>query len=200
MRINFSLVWKNSHLAPTLWERDFSSSRRRRRFLHPSSSSASLAHLFFLYRRLSAHASSTRSPPPWTTPHHLFTHSTDLHSLQLLLQNHLTVLYSFLTVCVWDQEELEEVRCQIHQLCDEQVKSEQSSSNTGEQSDRYTHLEFLHQLYYNFQVFAACYRRKCEPMAVCCEFRSNSLVGVKLMLLVCLLSSCWNILLLKKRK
>ncbi|XP_053357613.1 uncharacterized protein LOC128528646 isoform X1 [Clarias gariepinus] len=33
------------------------------------------------------------------------------------------------------KEELEEIRCQIRQLCDEQVKSEQTSSNTGVLSD-----------------------------------------------------------------
>ncbi|XP_026795147.3 uncharacterized protein LOC113542073 [Pangasianodon hypophthalmus] len=33
------------------------------------------------------------------------------------------------------KEELEEIRCQIRQLCDEQVKSEQTNSNTGAQSD-----------------------------------------------------------------
>ncbi|KAF4089809.1 hypothetical protein AMELA_G00042640 [Ameiurus melas] len=32
------------------------------------------------------------------------------------------------------KEELEEIRCQIHQLCDEQVKSEQTNSHTGAQS------------------------------------------------------------------
>ncbi|KAI5611782.1 hypothetical protein C0J50_1423, partial [Silurus asotus] len=36
------------------------------------------------------------------------------------------------------KEELEEIRCQIRQLCDEQANSEQTNSNTGVQNDGIT--------------------------------------------------------------
>ncbi|XP_058240075.1 uncharacterized protein si:ch211-67f24.7 isoform X2 [Hemibagrus wyckioides] len=56
--------------------------------------------------------------------HHLFKYLTAQLSPSLCV-----------CVCVCTQEELEEIRGQLRQLCDEQVKSEQTNSTTGAQSD-----------------------------------------------------------------